>query len=135
MRRIVIIIIILLVLTLPIQCSGDICLGGSIDGGHRILSVSYPLSVYSKCEILSFDESSALYSVGVYYPGDLLEIGILAGDYHPGNRGPDLGYWLVFHSYLKIQRGPLGLSLSHISNAGLGERNQGTNFIRIHFGF
>jgi lipid A 3-O-deacylase len=59
------------------------------------------------------------------------------GYYHDGD-GKDLGYGLEFRSQLEISyqfdnQSRLGVSLNHISNAGLGDRNPGTESLALTY--
>lgn len=61
------------------------------------------------------------------------------GLYEDGD-GKDLGYPLEFRSALEVayrfdDRSRLGLSFYHLSNAGLGDDNQGTEVATVHYSF
>ena len=59
------------------------------------------------------------------------------GLYHRGS-GIDLGHVLEFRSQLEVayrlgERSRIGLSLAHMSNAGIGDTNPGTETITLHY--
>tara|TARA_R100001163_G_C5056976_1_gene193474 strand:+ start:645 stop:1193 length:549 start_codon:yes stop_codon:yes gene_type:complete len=61
------------------------------------------------------------------------------GLYHDGD-GKDLGYPIEFRSAIEFayrfdDRSRLGLSLYHLSNAGLDENNPGTEVINLHYSY
>lgn len=60
-----------------------------------------------------------------------------AGLYHDGN-GKDLGSFVEFRSQIELSyrfndRSRLGIALSHISNAGLTDRNPGTEILNVYY--
>lgn len=60
-----------------------------------------------------------------------------AGLYHDGN-GRDLGGTIEFRSQIEIayrlnDRSRLGIAISHISNAGLGDDNPGTEIVTLYY--
>lgn len=67
---------------------------------------------------------------------------VLTGSFAPGlylnGAGKDLGYPLEFRSQIEIayrfdDRSRLALALSHLSNAGLGDTNPGTEVISLYY--
>lgn len=62
----------------------------------------------------------------------------IAPGYYAKNSGYDLGYPLEFKSQLEIayrfdDRSRLGLAISHISNASLGDKNPGTESAILYY--
>ena len=60
-----------------------------------------------------------------------------AGLYHDGG-GKDLGSAIEFRSQVELayrfnDRSRLGIALGHISNAGIGDRNPGTEIINVYY--
>lgn len=67
----------------------------------------------------------------------VLTFGFAPGVYADGN-GKALGYWLEFRSsgelaYRFDDRSRIGLMVNHISNAGLGDRNPGTEILMLSY--
>lgn len=67
-----------------------------------------------------------------------LKPGIGAGYYSRGSSDLDLAHPLEFRSQLEIakdlnQQNSLGLAISHLSNAGLGDRNPGVEAVNIYW--
>lgn len=61
-----------------------------------------------------------------------------AGFYDEGSSDKDLDYWLEFRSQIELayqfdNQHRLGLALSHISNAGLGDDNPGTEILNLYW--
>lgn len=59
------------------------------------------------------------------------------GAYHHGD-GKDLGYGLEFRSGIEVayefeEGDRLGLQLSHLSNASIGDRNPGTEILQVNY--
>ena len=60
------------------------------------------------------------------------------GYYHRGDSGKDLGHPLEFRSQIELayrfdDRSRLGVSVSHVSNAGFGDNNPGAESIMVHY--
>lgn len=67
----------------------------------------------------------------------VLTFGFAPGVYSDGN-GKELGYWLEFRSsgelaYRFDDRSRIGLMVNHISNAGLGDKNPGTEVLMLSY--
>jgi lipid A 3-O-deacylase len=67
----------------------------------------------------------------------VLTFGFAPGVYADGN-GKELGYWLEFRSsgelaYRFDDRSRIGVMINHISNAGLGDRNPGTEVMMLSY--
>lgn len=63
-----------------------------------------------------------------------------AGLYNAGGSDKDLDYPIEFRTQLEFSyeyesRGRIGLSLSHMSNAGLGDHNPGTEVLSLNWGY
>lgn len=67
----------------------------------------------------------------------VLTFGFAPGVYADGN-GKALGYWLEFRSsgelaYRFDDRSRIGVMINHVSNAGLGDRNPGTEIVMLSY--
>jgi hypothetical protein len=67
----------------------------------------------------------------------VLTFGFAPGVYADGN-GKELGYWLEFRSsgelaYRFDDRSRIGVMINHVSNAGLGDRNPGTEIVMLSY--
>lgn len=61
------------------------------------------------------------------------------GLYHDGD-GKDLGHTIEFRSAIELayrfdDRSRLGVSLYHLSNAGIGDSNPGTEVVTVHYSY
>jgi lipid A 3-O-deacylase len=79
---------------------------------------------------------------GIYVDLFLNESIVLTGSFAPGyyqeGGGKDLGYELEFRSQIELayrfeNRSRLSLAFSHLSNAGLGDSNPGTEVLNVYY--
>jgi hypothetical protein len=79
-------------------------------------------------------------AVDIYFGRRIVLTGMTAvGAYHHGD-GLDLGHWVEFRSGLELayrfdDRSRFGVGFHHISNAGIGDENPGTEILRIFYAF
>lgn len=60
------------------------------------------------------------------------------GAYTQGDDGHDLGHWVEFRTGVELayqmeDKSRVGLQLTHLSNAGLGDRNPGTEILQVNY--
>jgi hypothetical protein len=138
------IIIILLVILIPsVAYSQNLSIGLGKTILRRSISVlslksefpSDPI-IYPFVEFIQFVETDEYYySVGLSYCS-VLKFSLAAGYYEGKADGLNLGNSIEFHSAAELvlvvsDQYEAGISLSHISNAGLNNRNPGTEILRF----
>ncbi|MBN8543894.1 MAG: acyloxyacyl hydrolase [Alphaproteobacteria bacterium] len=92
------------------------------------------------------DTDSALYGYAGFNWDFYLTDSILftptasVGAYSHGDDGMNLGHWIEFRtgvelSYEMESKSRVGLQLTHLSNAGLGDKNPGTEILQVNYAY
>lgn len=103
----------------------------------------YKLWIFKPFAGLMGTTGSAVYAyagigIDVYFGRRLVVTPSIAPGYYAKNSGYDLGYPLEFKSQIEFayrfdDRSRLGVAISHISNASLGDKNPGTESAILYY--
>lgn len=143
MKRVVVIMLLLSILIPSIVYAQNLSMGLGKSISRRSVSnlslkCEFPSDpiIYSFMEFIQFIETDEYYySIGlVYY--SCLKFSFAVGYYEGKDTGLSLGNSIEFHSSIELvlvgsNNYEIGIGLSHISNAGLGNRNPGVDILRF----